>query len=257
MLFSVATWNVNSVKIRLEQILNWCLDNPIDLMVLQETKSIDETFPTEILRNSGYEIICFGQKQYNGVAILVKNGLTDPEFGLFKDDSEQRRYIACTVDNIRIINVYVPNGESLESDKFVYKLKWLDTLHEKIRETLTIYDRVLVMGDFNIAPTDQDVYDPEIWQNRVLVSQEERAAFNGFLSLGMKDLFRYKNPDSYEYSWWNYRNFAYKKNHGLRIDHILCSDELAKVCKACFIDQEPRKHTRPSDHTIVGAVFDL
>ncbi|NQY42568.1 MAG: exodeoxyribonuclease III [Legionellales bacterium] len=257
MLFKVASWNVNSIKVRLEQVLDWCAINTVDLISLQETKSTDENFPKEELRNFGYNTLCFGQKQYNGVAILSKNSLDEPEFGLFNESSEQRRYIACTVNDIRIINVYVPNGESLESEKYIYKLKWLDALNRKIQDSLRDYGKVLVMGDFNIAPTDQDVYDSQVWQDRVLVSDEERTAFQNILSLGLHDLFRYKNPDSDDYSWWNYRNFAYKRNHGLRIDHILCSNNLLDNCNTCFIDKNTREDERPSDHAVVGALFNL
>ena len=177
--FSVATWNVNSIKVRLDSVLDWGLTNSIDLIALQETKSTDENFPKDILLEAGFDSIHFGQKQYNGVAILSKHKFADIEMGLFGDDTEQRRYIACTVNRIRIINVYVPNGESLESDKFPYKLAWLDKLQQKIKHSLAQYSHVIVMGDFNIAPTDQDVYDPNKWQDRVLVSLPEREAFPG------------------------------------------------------------------------------
>ncbi len=257
MKLNVATWNVNSIKVRLEHVLEWCTQNPIDILCLQETKSLDENFPESEIKAAGFEVIFCGEKQYNGVAILSRHKFEDAKYEMENDSTGQKRFLAATVKGIRVINVYVPNGESLESPKYEYKLDWLDQLEKYVKHALANYQYVVVMGDFNIAPNDIDVYDAKIWQDRILVSPPEREAFQRLLSLGMDDLFRVCNPDLQSFSWWNYRAFAYKRKHGLRIDHIVVSKELSKFCKSCFIDENPRKLERPSDHTPVGAVFTI
>lgn len=255
MLFTVATWNVNSIKVRLPHVVDYLSQSKVNLLALQEIKCIDDNFPLAELQELGYEAVFFGEKQYNGVAIICKHPMTNIKYGMLGTADEPRRFIACNVGKLRIINVYVPNGESLESDKYIYKLSWLEHLQEILRADINHYQHVMVMGDFNIAPADLDVYDATIWQNRILVSEPERQQFQNLLQLGLFDSYRQQHPHSNQFSWWNYRNFAYKKQQGLRIDHILCTKELLTVMNNCDIDENPRKQERPSDHTVVWANF--
>jgi exodeoxyribonuclease-3 len=247
----LATWNVNSLKVRLPQVLNWLAAHKPDVLCLQETKLEDAKFPiTEILA-SGYQSIFAGQKTYNGVAILSRSSAEEVMIGIPGCDDPQKRVIAATIEGVRIICVYIPNGESVESEKYHYKLGWLNQLHGCLKNELAKYRRVVLLGDFNIAPEDCDVHDPTAWDGHVLFSAPERAAFTALLQLGFIDSFRLFEQSEKSYSWWDYRLNAFKRNMGLRIDHILISAELAKHCTSCFIDREIRACERPSDHAPV------
>ena len=247
----LATWNVNSLKVRLPHLLEWLAANPVDVMCLQETKQQDADFPQAELQAAGYHSVFSGQKTYNGVAILSREPISDVQYGIPDFEDEQKRVIAATVGGIRVVCVYIPNGQEVGSDKYQYKLKWLDALTAWLKVELARYPKLALLGDYNIAPEDRDVYDPVAWQGNVLVSEPERAAFHGMLQLGLVDTFRLFEQEDKSYSWWDYRMMAFRRNMGLRIDHILVSSALQ--CKACHIDKAPRKLERPSDHTPVVA----
>ena len=247
----IATWNVNSLKVRLPHVLDWLAANPVDVLCLQETKQQDSDFPQAGLQAAGYHSVFSGQKTYNGVAILSRMPASEVQMGIHDFADEQKRVIAATIDDIRVVCVYVPNGQSVDSDKYQYKLKWLAALRGWLRVELTRYPKLALLGDYNIAPEDRDVYDPAAWQGNVLVSEPERQEFSGLLQLGLRDGFRlFEQPDK-SYSWWDYRMMAFRRNMGLRIDHILVSEPLVAQCKSCMIDKAPRKLERPSDHTPV------
>ena len=247
----LATWNVNSLKVRLPHLLEWLAANPVDVVCLQETKQQDADFPQAELQAAGYHSVFSGQKTYNGVAILSRKPISDVQYGIPDFDDEQKRVIAATVDGIRVVCVYIPNGQEVDSDKYRYKLKWLGALTAWLKDELAKYPKLALLGDYNIAPEDRDVYDPVAWQGNVLVSEPERAAFQGMLQLGLVDSFRLFEQEDKSYSWWDYRMMAFRRNMGLRIDHILVSSGLQ--CKSCHIDKAPRKLERPSDHTPVVA----
>lgn len=249
----IVTWNVNSLKVRLPQVVNWLETNQPDVLCLQETKLQDEFFPVNDIAALGYQSLFIGQKTFNGVALLSKQSGTDAVTAIPDWEDEQKRVIAATYGDVRVICVYVPNGESVESDKYQYKLKWLTALKAWLGKELQRYPRLAVLGDFNIAPEDRDVHDPELWQDQVLCSEPERNAFRELLSLGFADSFRLFEQPEKSYTWWDYRMLAFRRNRGLRIDHILLSNALAGNCKSCVIDKEPRKLERPSDHTPVVA----
>lgn len=251
----IATWNVNSLRVRLSQVLEWLARETPDALCLQETKVPDEDFPEAALREAGYFAAFSGQKTYNGVAILARQPLTALTRELPGADHAQRRFLAADLDGIRIVNVYVPNGESVDSDKFGYKLAWLEALAQHLRAELVKHPRLVVVGDFNIAPEDRDVHDPQAWQGQVLFSEPERAALQQLFALGLKDSFRLFEQPEASFSWWDYRQGAFRRNRGLRIDHILSSPELAGVCRSCRIDTDPRRAERPSDHAPVIAEF--
>jgi exodeoxyribonuclease III len=247
----IATWNVNSLKVRLPHVLDWLAANPVDVLCLQETKQQDSDFPQAGLQAAGYHSVFSGQKTYNGVAILSRMPASEVRMGIHDFADEQKRVIAATIDDIRVVCVYVPNGQSVDSDKYQYKLKWLAALRGWLRVELTRYPKLALLGDYNIAPEDRDVYDPAAWQGNVLVSEPERQEFSSLLQLGLRDGFRlFEQPDK-SYSWWDYRMMAFRRNMGLRIDHILVSEPLVAQCKSCVIDKAPRKLERPSDHTPV------
>lgn len=247
----IATWNVNSLKVRLEQVQNWLLASQADVLCLQETKTEDVNFPLPALQQAGYQVVFSGQKTYNGIAIVSKLPLTDVQYGLPNFNDVQKRLIAATVDGVRVVCVYIPNGESVESDKYQYKLAWLAALHVWLKDEMQRYPKLALLGDYNIAPEDRDVHDPAAWAGKVLCSEPERAAFTGLQQLGLRDAFRlFEQPDK-SFSWWDYRMMGFRRNHGLRIDHILISN--AVNCSACSIDKAPRKLERPSDHTPVLA----
>ena len=249
----IATWNVNSLKVRLPHLLDWLTTAQPDVVCLQETKSEDKNFPAAELNAAGYQVVFSGQKTYNGVAILAKSALSDVQMGIPGFEDEQKRVIAATVDGVRIVCVYIPNGQSLDSDKYPYKLRWLSALTDWLREELVRHPKLALLGDYNIAPEDRDLYDPEGWKGQVLVSAPERAAFRALEALGLQDSFRLFEQPEKSYSWWDYRMMAFRRNMGLRIDHILLSAPLAAACTACSIDRAPRKLERPSDHTPVIA----
>lgn len=226
-----------------------------DVVCLQETKTVDENFPSDALADLGYHVSFFGQKTYNGVAILSKHPIDEVIKGIPGFDDPQRRVLAVTVDSTRIINVYVPNGHSVGSQKYEYKLEWLERLHEFVRQQLASYERVLVTGDFNIAPADEDVHDPQQWQDAILCSEPERDQLRKLIELGLHDAFRLFDQPEQSFSWWDYRAAGFRRGLGLRIDLILVSDALRAICKSCIIDKEPRRWEKPSDHTPVMAEF--
>ena len=249
----IATWNVNSFKVRLPHVLDWLATSQPDVLCLQELKQEDSQFPLSAIQEAGYQAVFSGQKTYNGVAILSKSAPADVQFGIPDFPDEQKRVIAATVDGIRIVCVYIPNGQSLDSDKYQYKLSWLTALRVWLKEELVRFPKLALLGDYNIAPDDRDVYDPQAWAGNILVSDAEREAFQGLEQLGLRDSFRLFEQPEKSYSWWDYRMMAFRRNMGLRIDHILLSAPLVESCKSCTIDRSPRKLERPSDHAPVVA----
>jgi exodeoxyribonuclease-3 len=247
----LATWNVNSLKVRLPQVLDWLAANPVDVLCLQETKQQDEDFPQAELEAAGYHSVFSGQKTYNGVAILSRVPVSDVQMGIPGFADEQKRVIAATCGGIRIVNVYIPNGQSIDSDKYQYKLGWLAALHDWLQQELVRHPKLALLGDYNIAPEDRDVHDPKAWEGNVLVSEPEREKFRRLVALGLRDSFRLFEQEEKSFSWWDYRMMGFRRNHGLRIDHILISEPLVAQCKSCVIDKAPRKLERPSDHTPV------
>jgi exodeoxyribonuclease-3 len=247
----IATWNVNSLRVRLPDVLTWVASARPDVLALQETKLEDQHFPVEELRAAGYHLAYAGQKTYNGVALLSKTKLHDIATDIPSLVDPQRRILAATVGGIRIINLYVPNGESVDSDKYRYKLDWLAKVTEYIRQELLQHSQLVVLGDFNIAPEDRDVHEPLAWQGHVLVSELERKAWRHLLATGLHDAFRLFNQPPASFSWWDYRKAAFQRNAGLRIDHVLLSQALVPRCQTVSIDKTPRKAERPSDHTPV------
>ncbi len=245
----IASWNVNSLKVRLEHVQNWLVESQADVLCLQETKTEDVNFPLQELQQTGYHIVYSGQKTYNGVAIISKVEATDIQYGLPNYEDVQKRLIAATVSGIRIVCVYIPNGESTESDKYQYKLAWLAALQDWLKQELLRYPKLALLGDYNIAPEDRDVHDPVAWAGKVLVSEPERAAFQGLQKLGLRDTFRIFEQPEKSFSWWDYRMMGFRRNHGMRIDHILIGQPV--TCTVSGIDKAPRKLERPSDHTPV------
>jgi len=253
----LAAWNVNSLKVRLPQLLDFLATRQPDVVCLQETKLTDDKFPTAEIEAAGYRVAFVGQKTYNGVAIVSRCALTDVQVGIPDFEDEQKRMIAATVEGIRVICVYCPNGQSLDSDKYPYKLAWFDALTRWLKDELARHPQLALLGDYNIAPDDRDVHDPEIWKDCVLVSEPERARFRTLLALGLKDSFRlFEQPDKI-FSWWDYRMMGFRRNHGLRIDHILLSEPLAMACTSSTVDRDRRKLERPSDHAPVVAEINL
>jgi exodeoxyribonuclease III len=255
--FRLASWNVNSLNLRLDQVLEWFNDTQLDVLALQETKVSDEQFPIKAFRERGYEVLFSGQKAYNGVAVISRYSLSQPLIDIPGLDGLQRRILAVTVAGIRVINVYVPNGSELNSDKYQYKLHWLEKLSLFLQQQMSIYPRIAVLGDFNVAPEDRDIYDPSEWQDSVLASPAERAAFVKLIQLGLYDSFRNFVQEEQSFSWWDYRAAAFRRNRGLRIDHILLTKDLNQLCQKSLIDKKPRKAQRPSDHAPVWVELDL
>lgn len=247
----LATWNVNSLAVRLPQLLQWLSDHQPDALVLQETKLTDDKFPYQEIATAGYSMQWFGQKTYNGVALLSRSGAIDIVKNIPGFADEQARVIAGTVNGVRVIGAYFPNGQAPDSDKFVYKLRWLTALHDWVAGELALHPRLALLGDFNIAPEDADVYDPVAWAGQIHCTPEERAHFQGLIQLGLHDAFRLFDQPARSWSWWDYRNLAFRKNQGLRIDHILVSEPLRSQVSACAIDKPTRKNERPSDHAPV------
>ena len=253
----IATWNVNSLKVRLPQVLDWLGTHEPDALVLQEIKQVTEAFPAEAFADAGYESVASGQKTYNGVAVVARGTPADPvtDFPGFEDP--QRRILATTIHGVRVVNLYVPNGSEVGSEKYAYKLAWLDALHGFLADELKNHERLVVLGDFNIAPADEDVYDAEKWGDGILCSPGERAALGKILDLGLADVFRRFDQPEKTFSWWDYRAAGFRRNAGLRIDLILTSPSMTDACLASYVDKEPRGWDRPSDHTPVVAEFSL
>lgn len=249
----LAAWNVNSLKVRLPQLLEWLATRQPDVVCLQETKLEDPNFPKDEIEAAGYAVAFSGQKTYNGVALLSRTGLSDVVCDNPHFPDPQKRLIAATVGDIRIISAYVPNGQAVGSDKYDYKLRWLQALEKWLGEQLATYPRLALAGDFNIAPDDRDVHDPVAWEGQVLCSEPERNAFKRLLGLGLQDSFRLFEQPEKSFSWWDYRMLGFQKNQGLRIDHVLLSNALAGRCTSSVIDREMRKRERPSDHAPVTA----
>jgi exodeoxyribonuclease III len=247
----IASWNVNSLTVRLPHLLDWLQQAGPDVVALQEIKLEDARFPHQPLRELGYHAICSGQKTYNGVAILSRQPLSDPQVGIPGLADEQRRVLAATIDGVRVINLYVVNGQAVGSEKFAYKLRWLDALHQWLVAELAAHPRLVVLGDFNIAPDDRDVHDPAAWHEQVLCSTAERAALQRLLALGLHDSFRLHSVEPGQFSWWDYRAAAFRRDLGLRIDLVLVSDALRAAVTGAGIDREPRRWPRPSDHAPV------
>lgn len=253
----LATWNVNSIRARLPHVLDWIAANQPDVLCLQETKCADSEFPYEPLRQAGYHVAHVGQKGYNGVATLSRALPADLDPAPPGLDGEQKRALLLTVGGVRVINVYVPNGERVGSEKYEFKLRWLAALRHCLAGELKRYPLLAVVGDFNVAPEDRDVYDPKLWRHQVLFSEPEREALQSLLGLGLVDVFRRFEQGPGHYTWWDYRQGAFRRNLGLRIDHVLCSRALAETCRACQVDKGPRGRERPSDHAPVVAQFQL
>jgi exodeoxyribonuclease-3 len=252
----LATWNVNSVTARLPLVLKWLALARPDVLCLQELKCTDEKFPADAFNELGYGAATFGQKTYNGVAILSRTELTDVQRG-FTDDEEgaHARLLAATVEGVRVVNVYVPNGQFVGSDKYRFKLEWMRRLRAFFDEGYEKESEVLLCGDFNVAPEERDVHDPEQWEGHILFSRRERAALNEIKGWGFVDAFRLHTEEGGHFSWWDYRQGSFRRNAGMRIDHIWTSQALAARCKQSWIDKEPRGWERPSDHTPVVAEF--
>lgn len=247
----LATWNVNSLTVRLPHVLDWLAANQPDVLCLQETKQEDSKFPYAALQEAGFNAVHNGQKTYNGVAIISPHPLQDVHVDLPNFADEQKRIIAATIQGVRVICAYVVNGQALDSDKYQYKLNWLAALQSWVTDELKQHEKLALLGDYNIAPDDRDCHDPAAWEGQVLVSQPEREAFERLLALGLHDSFRLFNDEAGQFSWWDYRMAAFRRNMGMRIDHILVSDALKPLCDSCVIDKAPRKLERPSDHTPV------
>jgi exodeoxyribonuclease-3 len=253
----IATWNVNSLRVRLTQMKDWLAANPVDVMVLQETKLPDTDFPRDEIESIGMRVVFSGQRTYNGVAILAKQEPADVVPGIPGFEDEQKRVLTATVGGVRVIDVYVPNGQTVGSDKFEYKMRWLEALRGYVAAELERHPRLVVLGDYNIAPEDRDVHDPKAWEGSVHVSEPERGALRALLALGLEDCFRRFEQPEKAFSWWDYRMMAFRRNAGLRIDLILASTKLAEKCVESRIDKTPRRLERPSDHTPVLATFDI
>jgi exodeoxyribonuclease-3 len=251
----IASWNVNSLNVRLPHVLAWCDVAQPDVLALQETKLPDDRFPVEELMSSGYHCIFSGQKTYNGVAILSKLEATDPVTDIPGLDDPQRRILAVTVGDVRVIDLYVVNGSEVGSEKFDYKLHWLDKVTSWIATEMEQHEKVIVLGDFNIAPDERDIYDPEAWEGKILCSEPERAALSKIMGLGLSDTFRMFEQEERIWSWWDYRMNMFRRKLGLRIDLVLASKAMAESCTASYIDIEPRRQERPSDHAPAIAEF--
>lgn len=254
---TVATWNVNSLRVRLPHLKDWLAATGLDVLALQETKLVDADFPGAEIEALGLSGAWHGQKTYNGVALLAREPLADVARGIPGYGDEQARVIAGTVRGVRIIDVYVPNGQAVGSDKYAYKLAWLGRLGAYLAAELARFPRLVVLGDYNIAPEDRDVHDPKAWEGQVHVSPGERAALASLLALGLSDVFRRFEQPEKSFSWWDYRAAAFRRNAGLRIDLVLASAALAERCTGCRVDATPRRWERPSDHAPVLATFDL
>jgi exodeoxyribonuclease-3 len=256
-MFKIASWNVNSLNVRLPHVLAWLDVAQPDVLAIQETKMTDDRFPVQELLDEGYHSVFSGQKTYNGVAILSREKALDPVTDIPGLDDPQRRILAATVGEVRIVNLYVVNGSEVGSEKFAYKLHWLEQVTAWLAREINEFENVILLGDFNIVPDDRDVHDPEGWRDKILCSTPEREALGEILDLGFQDTFRLFEQAERTWSWWDYRMNAFRRKMGLRIDLILASKAMAKSCAASYVDIEPRRQERPSDHTPVIAEFKL
>ena len=256
-MLKVASWNVNSLKVRLPHVLAWCDDARPDILALQETKLTDDRFPVDALMEAGYQSVYSGQKTYNGVAILSREPATDVVTDVNGLDDPQRRILGATIGDVRIINLYVVNGSEVGSEKYAYKLHWLEQVNRWVADEMQTHEKLIVLGDFNIAPEDRDVHDPKAWKDRILCSKPEREALQTMLDVGLTDTFRLFEQKERTWSWWDYRMNMFRRKLGLRIDLVLASKSMAERCTASYIDIEPRRQERPSDHAPAIAEFSL
>lgn len=252
----IATWNVNSLRVRLPQVLDWLAAHTPDVLAVQEIKQPTDAVDADALRAAGYRVAANGQPAYNGVALLTRDTAEDIARDMPDFEDESRRVIAATVAGVRIVNVYVPNGQSVGSDKYDYKLRWFDALTAYLRAERKRHKNLVVLGDFNVAPADADVHDPDAWRGSVLVSEPEREALARLMALGFADTFRLFEQPAATYTWWDYRGRSFPRNHGLRIDLILASTPMAARCASAGVDRGPREAERPSDHAPAIAEFD-
>jgi len=252
----LATWNVNSLSVRLVQLLEWLAAQQPDIVVLQETKLTDDKFPLAEIEAAGWKAQWFGQKTYNGVALLSRQDASDIVRNIPGFADESARVITGTIDGVRVVGGYFPNGQAPGTEKFEYKMQWLRALRDWLREELAAHPRLVLLGDFNIAPEDRDVYDPVAWAGQIHCTDEERDHFRQLVALGLVDAFRLFEQPAKSWSWWDYRNLAFRRNQGLRIDHILVGEALRGAVKECVIDKAPRRNERPSDHAPVWVTLD-
>ena len=254
-MWTIASWNVNSLKVRLPQVLQWLDTHRPDVLALQETKTQDENFPVQAFHETGYQVAFSGQKTYNGVAVASRKPAQVLHTGLPGLDDPQKRVLCALVDDVCVLNLYVPNGSEVGSDKYAYKLDWLARLEEFTADLLRRHDNLVLLGDFNITPADADVQNPEEWRDRIHCSKPERDALAGLLARGFTDTFRLFEQEQHSFSWWDYRAGDFARNRGLRIDLVLASNALSRHCADSWIDIVPRRQQRPSDHTPVVAEF--
>lgn len=254
---SIVSWNVNSIRVREQQVRDWIETHGPGVVGLQETKVPNDVFPGGTYEDLGYQVITNGQKTYNGVAFISRTPGTDVVTDIPGFEDPQRRVLAATFDGLRVVNLYVPNGQTVGSEKYAYKLDWLAHLTDWLRDEASRHEHMVVMGDFNIAPQDEDVHDPEAWRGKVLFSEPEHEALDRILGLGLEDSFRLFEQQPEQYSWWDFRTRAFRRNRGLRIDLALTSQPLREHCKASWIDIEPRRAERPSDHAPIGVDLDI
>ncbi len=245
----IVTWNVNSLNVRLPHVLRYLQEHAPDVLVLQETKLPDERFPQDEIEAAGYQVVFSGQKTYNGVAILSKSEATDVQMGIPDLDDPQRRVLAASIGSVRIIDVYIPNGQEVDSEKYAYKLRWLGAFSGFLKQQMQVYKQLIVLGDFNIAPADIDIHDPSRWQGKIMCSDAERTCFSAMLAMGLVDCVRSLYPQDGMHSWWDYRLNAFPRNWGIRIDHVLASKTLKPL--AAGVHREERGQERPSDHAPV------
>ena len=253
----LATWNVNSLSVRLPQVLDWLAANPVDVLALQELKMTDDKFPAEAFRDAGYHAHWFGQKTYNGVALLSRTLASDVVKNIPGFDDDMARVITGTVDGVRVVGAYFPNGQEPGSDKFEYKMEWLTSLRQWIRAELELHPKLVLMGDYNITFDELDVWDPIGLQDTIHCTEEERYHLRAMVALGLHDSYRLFEQPVKSFSWWDYRNAGFARNRGMRIDHILVSNALKPAVQACTIDKQPRKNERPSDHAPVVVTLNL
>lgn len=247
----LATWNINSLAVRLPQVLDWLAAHPVDVLALQELKLTDDKFPAQAFAEAGYQAQWFGQKTYNGVALVTRQPATDVVKNIPGFEDEQSRVITATVDGIRVVGAYFPNGQAPGSDKFAYKMRWLDALRDWVRAEMAAHPALVLMGDYNITFDDLDVWDPEGMREAIHCTTEERDKLQALIGLGLTDAVRLFPQPVKNYSWWDYRDLAFRRNRGLRIDHILVSDAVKARAGICAVDKGPRKNERPSDHAPV------